>query len=93
MRRGPAPLWQASHVADSSEIHRVLRFPFDGSVVPATLGAVVQRTVLDGTEPAREVVHAADGSWLVGDGVSDPNEPDAVNRHPHPPRRGAELVR
>ena len=53
-------------------------FPFDGDAFPVTLGAVVQRTVLDGTEPAREVIHAADGSWLVGDGVSDPNEPDAV---------------
>ncbi len=37
------------------------------------LGAVVQRTVVEGTEPAREVIHAADGSWLVGDGANDPN--------------------
>ncbi len=54
-----------------------LPFPFDGGVFPKQLGAVIQRTVLRGDEPAREVVHADDGSWLVGDGVNDPNEPGA----------------
>ena len=55
-----------------------LPFPFADGVFPAQLGAVVQRTVLDCDEPAREVTHAADGSWLVGDGVHDPNEPGAA---------------
>lgn len=56
---------------------RRLPFPFEGDSFPAQLGAVVQRTVLDGHEPAREVVHAPDGSWAVGDGVHDPNLPGA----------------
>jgi len=60
------------------EIFRSLPFPFDGGEFPATLGAVVQATVLSGEQPVREVVHASDGSWLVGDGVNDPNEPGAV---------------
>lgn len=51
-----------------------LPFPFEGGVFPQHLGAVIQRTVLHGDEPVREVVHADDGSWLVGDGVHDPNE-------------------
>jgi hypothetical protein len=55
-----------------------LPFPFEGDVFPRTLGAVVQRSVLNGEQPAREVVHADDGSWLVSDGVNDPNEPDAA---------------
>lgn len=59
------------------EMHRHLPFPYEGGVFPPTLGAVVQVTVLDGTEPAREVVHAPDGSWLVADGVHDPNPPGA----------------
>ena len=61
-----------------SEVFRSLPFPFEGGVFPAQLGALVQVTVLDGVEPAREVVHAEDGSWMVGDGVNDPNEPGAV---------------
>lgn len=39
---------------------------------------MIQLTVLDGDEPAREAVHAKDGSWLVGDGINDPNVPGAV---------------
>lgn len=54
-----------------------LPFPFEGGRFPSSLGAVVQRTVLSGEQPAREVVHAPDGSWLVGDGVNDPNVPGA----------------
>jgi hypothetical protein len=85
------PLWiclsvlvlemQSGHyavVADPSEMFRYLPFPFDGDVFPRNLGAVIQRTVLNGDQPAREVVHAQDGSWLVGDGVNDPNEPGAA---------------
>ena len=52
-------------------------FPFADDRFPGSLGAVVQRTVLSGEFPAREVVHAPDGSWLIGDGVHDPNLPDA----------------
>ena len=54
-----------------------LPFPFEGGRFPDSLGAVVQRTVLSGEQPAREVVHAPDGSWLVGDGLHDPNVPGA----------------
>jgi len=60
-------------VTDSQEIFRHMEFPFSDERFPEALGAVVQLTVLDGLEPAREVVHAEDGSWLVGDGVNDPN--------------------
>ena len=62
---------------EHGEMFRFLPFPFEGGVFPQQLGAVIQRTVLSGAEPAREVIHAEDGSWLVGDGVNDPNEPGA----------------
>jgi hypothetical protein len=52
-----------------------LPFPYAGNRFPDNLGAVAQRTVVNGTEPVRNVVHDADGSWLVGDGVNDPNLP------------------
>lgn len=29
--------------------------------------------MLEGTEPARSVVHDAEGDWLVSDDVNDPN--------------------
>src|SRR5665648_1232318 len=54
-----------------------LPFPFEDGQFPSALGAVVQKTVLSGQRPAREVIHAPDGSWLVGDGVNDPNLPGA----------------
>lgn len=62
----------------SHEVFRHLPFPFEDARFPASLGAVVQRTVLDGAEPARTVIHTDEGSWLVGDGVNDPNLPGAV---------------
>jgi hypothetical protein len=62
---------------DRREMFQYLPFPFPGNRFPDALGAVVQRTVLSGEYPAREVVHAPDGSWLIGDGVNDPNLPDA----------------
>jgi len=46
----------------------------DGLRGPLT---VVQVTVADGVEPAREVIHSEDNSWLVGDGINDPN-PDGA---------------
>jgi hypothetical protein len=52
-------------------------FPFPDDEFPPELGALVQNTVLSGERPAREVVHTPDGSWLVGDGVDDPNAPGA----------------
>ena len=57
---------------------RHLPFPFENGEFPSSLGAVIQRTVLNGDEPAREVIHADDGSWLVGDGVNDTNVPGAI---------------
>ena len=62
---------------DGREMFQRLPFPFDGDGFPAALGAVIQRTVLDGSEPAREVIHTLDGSRLVGDGINDPNPPGA----------------
>ena len=59
------------------EMFRSLPFPYPEDEFPAELGAVVQLTVLRGEEPAREVVHAQDGSWLLGDRVNDPNVPGA----------------
>ena len=76
--RAPVGFGQAATVSDDAEIFRQMPFPFDDDTFPTNLGAVVQRTILDGTEPAREVTHVADGSWLVGDGVNDPNAPGAV---------------
>ncbi|WP_395690682.1 hypothetical protein [Nocardioides sp.] len=59
------------------EIFQRLPFPYEGGRFPANLGALVQRTVLTGELPAREVVHTSDGSWAIGDGVNDPNLPGA----------------
>ena len=64
-------------MAGEREMIRHLPFPFEDHRLPNTLGAVVQMTVLSGEQPAREVIHAPDGSWLVGDGVNDPNPPGA----------------
>ena len=60
-------------MTEPAEVFRHVPFPFAGNTFPDALGAVVQLTVLHGLEPAREVVHAEDGSWLVADGVNDPN--------------------
>ena len=60
------------------EMHRSLPFPYPGGRFPLDLGAAIQRTVLTGDEPARVVVHDADGDWAIGDGVNDPNLPGAV---------------
>ena len=56
---------------------RRLPFPFPGDRFPADLGAVVHRTVLDGSQPARQVVHTDEGDWTVADGINDPNAPGA----------------
>jgi hypothetical protein len=63
--------------SDSHDMRQHLPFPFEGGRFPKNLAAVVQGTVLSGDIPAREVVHTADGSWLIGDGVSDRTLPGA----------------
>jgi hypothetical protein len=67
-----------SYEHEEHEVFRHLPFPFADGRFPDGLGAVVLRTVLDGTEPVRQVFHTADNSWSVGDGVNDLNEPGAV---------------
>ncbi|GGQ87306.1 hypothetical protein GCM10010166_66890 [Couchioplanes caeruleus subsp. azureus] len=57
---------------------RDVAFPFEDGRFPAHLGAVIQRTVLTGKEPARVVIHDEDNDWLVGDGVNDPNDGASV---------------
>jgi hypothetical protein len=54
-------------------VERYVPFPFPGERFPDDLGAVIQRTVLDGQHPARYVGHTAENDWVVGDGVDDPN--------------------
>lgn len=61
----------------SEEMIRHLPFPFPDGRFPPELGAVIQRTVLEGYEPAREVIHDEDNNWVVGDGITDPNLPGA----------------
>jgi hypothetical protein len=39
--------------------------------------AVVQHTVARGELPALVVIHDEEDYWLVGDGIGDPNLPDA----------------
>jgi len=60
------------------EMFRHLPFPFEDGRFPHNLGAVVQRTVLDGHQPAREVIQTLDNSWIVGDCATDPNAPGAA---------------
>ncbi|MGC5054710.1 hypothetical protein ACLQ2S_25030 [Micromonospora sp. DT48] len=55
------------------EVVRGVAWPYPGNRFPQHLGVIVQRTVLEGTEPARSVVHDAEGDWLVSDDVNDPN--------------------
>lgn len=65
-------------MSDEADMVRHLPFPFSDGRFPPELGAVVQRTVLEGHEPARTVSHTEENDWLVGDGVNDPNLPDAA---------------
>ena len=55
------------------EIFRHLAWPFEHGEFPSNLGAVVQWTVANGELPALYVGHTDENSWLVGDGVNDPN--------------------
>ena len=67
-----------STTSDPREMFDHLPFPFQDERFPLQLGVVVQRTVIERQEPAREVIHTEDNSWLVGDGVNDPNPPGAA---------------
>jgi len=62
------------------EMFQHMPFPFPDGRFPDSLGAVVQRTVLSGDFPAREVVHTPDGSWLIGDGVTNIGAPADAER-------------
>src|SRR5262245_53655929 len=59
------------------EMFQFVDFPFPDDRFPAHLGAVIQRTVLDGVLPARYVAHSGDNSWMVGDSFNDPNQEGA----------------
>jgi len=63
---------------DPREMFQHLPFPFKDGRFPPQLGAVVQTAVINGKEPARSVIHTDDNSWLVGDGINDPNLPGAA---------------
>jgi len=64
-------------VSDPSAMRQFVPWPFPGDRFPADLGAVVQRTVLDGVRPALVVARFPDGAWAIGGGVDDPNVPGA----------------
>ncbi|MRH93442.1 hypothetical protein GFY24_39580 [Nocardia sp. SYP-A9097] len=55
------------------EVRRGVPWPYPNNQFPQNLGMVVQRTVIEGTEPARVAIHWADGDWTVADDVNDPN--------------------
>lgn len=66
---------------EQHEVFRIVPFPFPDGRFPHELGAVVQKTVFAGQLPALSVIHAADGGWMIGDGVNDPNVPGACAVH------------
>jgi len=60
-----------------TQAERDVPFPFPDGRFPASLGAVVQRTVASGELPALVVIHDDENDWLVGDGVNDPDADSA----------------
>jgi hypothetical protein len=60
------------------EMWQFVDFPFPDDRFPSQLGAVIQRTVLEGQLPARYVAHTDDNSWIVGDSINDPNDEGAA---------------
>jgi hypothetical protein len=60
------------------DIRRDIPWPYPGNQFPEGVGVVIQRTVIDGQQPALSVVHDEDGDWLAWDGINDPNVPDAA---------------
>ncbi|HEV3460421.1 MAG TPA: hypothetical protein VG413_00105 [Candidatus Dormibacteraeota bacterium] len=61
----------------TSEIFPTRPFPFENGEFPHDLGAVVMKTVLEGTLPALQVVHTGENRWAIADGINDPNGIDA----------------
>jgi hypothetical protein len=61
---------------DPREMFQYMPWPFPNDEFPPQLGAVVMKTVCDGTGPALQVVHFPEGGWAIGDG-DDPNAPGA----------------
>jgi hypothetical protein len=59
-------------------MERHVAFPFVGERFPEILGALIQRTVLDARLPALYVAHTSENDWIVGDGINDPNVPEAA---------------
>ena len=62
---------------NDGEAARHVPWPFPGGSFPGDLGAVVQRTVLNGELPAGLVIHDDENDWCVGDDVNDPKVPGA----------------
>jgi len=60
---------------------RYMPFPFPDGRFPPELWAVIQRTVLEGHEPAREVIHDEENNWVVASSLGRP--------HLRPPHLGA----
>jgi hypothetical protein len=61
---------------DRREMFQYTPWPFLNNEFPPQLGAVVMKTVLDGSKPALQVAHLPGGEWAIGDG-NDPNTPGA----------------
>lgn len=55
-----------------TEMFRYMAWPFESGAFPPALGAVVMRSVLDGSRPALQVLHDPEGDWGITDG-GDPN--------------------
>lgn len=60
-----------------NEMFQSRPWPFQGNRFPNDLGAVVMKTALHDGLPVLQFVHSPDNSWLVADGVHDPNLPGA----------------
>jgi hypothetical protein len=56
-----------------NEMFQARPWPFEGNRFPRDLGAVVMKTVLNEGRPVLQFVHSPDNSWLLADGVNDPN--------------------
>jgi hypothetical protein len=61
----------------AAEMERFVGFPFPNERFPDELGAVVQRSILEGAQPVRYVGHTPENEWCLSDGVTDANAPGA----------------
>jgi hypothetical protein len=68
--------WAMGDYQERREMLQYMPWPFPNNEFPRQLGAVVMKTVLDGSSPALQVAHFPDGAWAIGDG-DDPNAPGA----------------